>query len=276
MSGEDHLPELTRSRRATASARLRHLAARAAQGDALNQISFDTADRDPHARFPLLSPMSWTPPATPAVGAPPPPPPPPPMPARRSGDDHPRAIRRRAGGLDRPRGDLDVAVVDRRRSRAATCVYPEPARPAASEAAGSSAPRGESPLGYSFRYNAERWTVAEQDDARRDTPRLAGREDTTLRTEGSAGTTPETASRYVGGPRARVPDLTEDRRAFLLRSGPRSATGTASARATRATSARRRTGTVVTMSAMASQVGDAPSSTDGDDRRAVDPDRGRA
>ena len=140
---------------------------------------------------------------------------------------------------------------------AETCVYPEPCGPPRSSAELVSLTAWESPLGYSFRYNAEIWTVAEE-DASGVTLRLAGREDATLRIVGSAGTAPDTAlATYVDGVRGRVPDLAEDRRAFRLVLGPavgfRDGVGASYAGHVGSPQG---PGPIVTMSAMAAQVGD--------------------
>ena len=139
---------------------------------------------------------------------------------------------------------------------AETCVYPDPCGPPRGTAELVSLTAWDSPLGYSFRYNADLWTLAEQDDAGV-TLRLLGREDATLRIVGETGTTPEAAlASYVDGIRGRVPDLTEDRRPFRLVLGPAVGfrDGAGASYAGHVGSAQG-PGPVVTMSAMAAEVG---------------------
>jgi len=98
----------------------------------------------------------------------------------------------------------------------ATCVYPSPCGPPRQRAELVALAPWESALGYSLRYDPNAWTV-ERQDANGVTLALFGRDDVALHVLGSTGTTPEAAiDAYLGDLRGRVPDLTEDRRAFRL------------------------------------------------------------
>jgi hypothetical protein len=101
-----------------------------------------------------------------------------------------------------------------------TCVYPSPCGPPRQRAELISLTAWQSALGYSLRYDAQAWTVAQQDGSSV-TLALFGRDDAALHVVGSTNTTPEAAlDAYVSGLTSRVPDITEDGRAFRLVLGP--------------------------------------------------------
>jgi hypothetical protein len=101
-----------------------------------------------------------------------------------------------------------------------TCVYPDPCGPPVTAAELVTLTSWESPLGFSFRYDASVWTVADQDDASA-TLAMVGADDAALRIAGASGTSPQAAiDGYLADVRSRVPDLAEDGRAFRLVLGP--------------------------------------------------------
>lgn len=148
-----------------------------------------------------------------------PPPPPPPAATRRS---RAAVLAVFAGALV---GSVVLAVVLTLLSSGdtvveATCVYPDPCGPPTQAAELVSLTSWESSLGYSFRYDGEMWTIAEQDDAGA-TLRFFDQEDATLHVRGVTGTTPQAElDAYLTDLRTRVPDLAEDGRAFRLVLGP--------------------------------------------------------
>jgi hypothetical protein len=101
-----------------------------------------------------------------------------------------------------------------------TCVYPSPCGPPRQRAELIALTSWRSELGFSLRYDGEAWTVPQQDGSSV-TLALFGRDDAALHILGSADTTPQAAlDAYVDGLASRVPDITEDGRAFRLVLGP--------------------------------------------------------
>jgi hypothetical protein len=148
----------------------------------------------------------------------PPPPGPPPQPTRRS---RTTVLALFAGAIA---GSIVLALVLTLLSSSpdpnASCVYPSPCGPPRQRAELVSLTPWESQLGYSLRYDAQFWTVA-ADEPTGLTLALLGRDDVALHVVGSTGTTPQAAlDAYVADLTARVPDLTEDGRAFRLVLGP--------------------------------------------------------
>jgi hypothetical protein len=79
----------------------------------------------------------------------------------------------------------------------------------------------DSPLGYSFRYDAARWTVEPMSDGTGAVLKLFGREDAVLRVVGSEDATPEEAlAALADSIRETAPDLAEDVRNFRRVLGP--------------------------------------------------------
>ena len=101
-----------------------------------------------------------------------------------------------------------------------TCVYPDPCGPPSQAVELVSLTSWDSALGFGFRYDAETWTIGEQDD-RSATLRFFDRDDAALHVEGATGSTPQAVlDAYLADLRTRVPDLAEDGRAFRLVLGP--------------------------------------------------------
>ena len=191
--------------------------------------------------------------ATPVVL--PPPPPPPPQPTRRS---RTTVLALFGGAIV---GSIVLALALTLLSSSSepqeTCVYPSPCGPPAQRAELVALTAWQSELGYSIRYDAQAWTVAQQ-DAASVTLALFGREDAALHVVGSTGTTPGAAlDAYIAELSARVPDLTEDGRAYRLVLGAHVGFHDGvGASYSGHVGTPQGPGPIVTMSAMAAQVGD--------------------
>ena len=184
----------------------------------------------------------------------PPPPGPPPQPTRRSRST---VLALFAGAIV---GSILLALVLTLLSSPSepkeTCVYPSPCGPPRQRAELVALTAWESEVGYSLRYDAQGWTVSQQDGSSV-TLALFGGDDAALHVVGSTGTTPEAAlDAYVAELADRVPDLTEDGRAFRLVLGAHVGfQDGVGASYSGHVGTPQGPGPIVTMSAMAAQVG---------------------